>query len=204
VTASTTFSIESAAGGNWSANVYTSQYAGTWKVTGTYNTKSDDTTLTVTAGSSTRFLFNTISSPQTAGVAFSITIRAVDQYGNTVTTYTGTAKDYYHEVSYNNFTLDGTAYGWYTSINNKAYYGYSNGDQRAAILAKEAAQAADAIVDFSQYDNDHDGEVDCFTCIHAGYGTEESGSGKTADIVSHTGGNYDSLKKDDARRTRAT
>jgi len=36
------------------------------------------------------FTFNTISSPQTAGTAFSITITAKDQYENNVTSYTGT------------------------------------------------------------------------------------------------------------------
>jgi hypothetical protein len=36
------------------------------------------------------FTFNTISSPQTAGVAFSITITAKDAYENTVTSYIGT------------------------------------------------------------------------------------------------------------------
>ncbi len=38
------------------------------------------------------FVFSTISSPQTAGMAFSLTITAQDQYNNTVTSYNGTPK----------------------------------------------------------------------------------------------------------------
>ncbi|MDH5185582.1 MAG: M6 family metalloprotease domain-containing protein, partial [candidate division WOR-3 bacterium] len=96
----------------------------------------------------------------------------------------GTAKDYYHEISYNIFTLDGTCYGWYTADSNRAYYGRANGMTRAAMLAKEAAQKADPFVDYSQFDNDGDGYVDCFTCLHSGYGYEETGNG--ADIHSHS------------------
>lgn len=96
----------------------------------------------------------------------------------------GSAKKYYQDISYNTFTLQGTVVGWYTSANNKAYYGYSNGSARAAALAKEAAIASDATVNYALYDNDGDGYVDCFTCIHAGFGREETGSG--TDIHSHS------------------
>jgi len=50
----------------------------------------DSTTVDFTPGSLHHFTFNTISSPQTTGVTFSITITAKDQYENTVTSYTGT------------------------------------------------------------------------------------------------------------------
>jgi M6 family metalloprotease-like protein len=96
----------------------------------------------------------------------------------------GSAKKYYNDVSYSVFTLQGNVSSWYTSDNNKAYYGYSNGDARAAALAKEAATKADASIDYSLYDNDHDGYVDVFTCLHAGYGMEETSNG--ADIWSHS------------------
>lgn len=95
----------------------------------------------------------------------------------------GSARDYYTEVSYGQFNLTGTVAGWYTAIDNRAYYGYWNGFQRAARLAKEAAAAADAVLNYALYDDDGDGYVDAFTCIHAGYGHEETGSG--ADIHSH-------------------
>ncbi len=51
----------------------------------------DSTTVDFTFGGSLdHFTFDTISSPQTAAVTFSITITAKDQYENTVTSYTGT------------------------------------------------------------------------------------------------------------------
>ncbi|MBA7671203.1 hypothetical protein ES703_79356 [subsurface metagenome] len=52
VTNDTTFEIVAGAGGSWAANVYTSENAGTWTVTGTYSGKSDTATLTVTTAGS--------------------------------------------------------------------------------------------------------------------------------------------------------
>ena len=96
----------------------------------------------------------------------------------------GSARQYYSEISYGVFDLTGAVYGWYTSDSNRAYYGNGMGSARAAALAKEAARKSDATVDYSLYDNDRDGYVDCFTCIHSGYGTEESGDDN--DIWSHS------------------
>ena len=95
----------------------------------------------------------------------------------------GSAQDYYHEVSYHQFTINGSVYGWFTADNEKQYYGFTNGDIRAAVLAKEAAQKADGVIDYAEFDNDRDGYVDCFTCVHAGYGFEETANG--SDIWSH-------------------
>ncbi len=50
VTAGGSYTIASGAGGEWAANVYTAEVAGTWTVTGTYSGESDTATLTVTAG----------------------------------------------------------------------------------------------------------------------------------------------------------
>ncbi len=96
----------------------------------------------------------------------------------------GSATDYYDEVSFGNLNLAGTVSGWLTADNNRTYYGYSSGFQRAAVLAKEAAQKADATVDFSQFDDNGDGYVDMFTVIHSGFGREETGDG--SDIHSHS------------------
>jgi len=79
---------------------------GVWQGAVTITKTRDDDTITTTGGgkqgvSNTfdvdvaaagldHFTFNSISSPQTAGVAFTVTVTAVDQYGNTVTSYTGT------------------------------------------------------------------------------------------------------------------
>jgi hypothetical protein len=89
VTSSTTWSISSGAGGSWSSNVYTSATAGSWTVTGTYDSAPYTTGLTVNPAGLDHFVFNTVGT-QTAGSAFSITVTAKDVYGNTVTSYSGT------------------------------------------------------------------------------------------------------------------
>jgi hypothetical protein len=48
------------------------------------------TGLTVNAGGLDHFVFSAVSSPQTAGSAFSVTVTAKDLFGNTVTGYSGT------------------------------------------------------------------------------------------------------------------
>ncbi|UCB43247.1 MAG: DUF11 domain-containing protein, partial [Dehalococcoidales bacterium] len=91
VTEYTSFSIQVGAGGGWSLNTYTSEKSGTWIVTGEYSGKSDTATLNVKSGLLHRFVFGEITSPQVAGAPFSITITAVDEYDNTVTSYEGPA-----------------------------------------------------------------------------------------------------------------
>ena len=46
--------------------------------------------ITVDPAAASTFRISTVSSPQTAGVGFSVTITALDAYGNTATSYTGT------------------------------------------------------------------------------------------------------------------
>jgi len=50
ITSETAFTTTLTAGGSWSDNVYTSQRAGTWVVTGTFQTRVDTATLTVNPG----------------------------------------------------------------------------------------------------------------------------------------------------------
>ena len=91
VTDSVTWSISSGAGGSWNNNTYTSATAGSWTVTADNGAGVNGTaSLTVTPGALAQFVFSAISSPQTAGTSFSVTITAVDSYGNTVTSYSGT------------------------------------------------------------------------------------------------------------------
>jgi M6 family metalloprotease-like protein len=109
---------------------------------------------------------------------------------------TQTMKEYYHEVSYGDFTVTGEVTTvWYRANNGHDYYGYNNGATRAAALVKEACQKADAAINFNLYDRNGDGYVDALFVIHQGPGREETGSGN--DIHSHrwrldygTGSNY--------------
>jgi S-adenosylmethionine hydrolase len=50
---------------------------------------SATTVFVISPASLDHFTITTVSSPQTAGVAFNISVTAVDHYGNTVTSYTG-------------------------------------------------------------------------------------------------------------------
>ena len=123
-------------------------------------------------------------------------------FSDTTTTYTDTnfeallfgtgnnsMKDYYEEVSYGAFTVSAGSAGvvdWYTAANTHDYYGtnVSGDDQYPATLVREAVVAADAAVDFSEYDLDGDCYVDVVAIVHQGTGEEAGGS--TTDIWSHS------------------
>ncbi|HEA26005.1 MAG TPA: M6 family metalloprotease domain-containing protein [Ectothiorhodospiraceae bacterium] len=95
----------------------------------------------------------------------------------------GSMKEYYEEVSYGKFSISAGANGvagWYTALGgHNNYSSYS----AAASLVKESVQAADSVMDFSQFDSDGDGNVDVVAVYHQGRGQEESGD--TRDIWSH-------------------
>nr|WKN37001.1 M6 family metalloprotease domain-containing protein [Tunicatimonas sp. TK19036] len=85
-----------------------------------------------------------------------------------------TFKSYYQQNSHNDFNPTVEVVGWYMAKNNHDYYGEENGKSRARELVDEAIAAAkEKGVDFSQYDNNNDGNVDGVIIIHAGQGAEE-------------------------------
>jgi flagellin-like protein len=78
--------------GNSDRIYYSDTTAGTPTLSATANGYTTATTqFTIYTPTLSGFTFNTISSPQETGQAFSITITAVDQNGNTMTSFTGTA-----------------------------------------------------------------------------------------------------------------
>ncbi|MBU1651627.1 M6 family metalloprotease domain-containing protein, partial [bacterium] len=90
--------------------------------------------------------------------------------------------DYYEEISYGTFHLTGQTIGWFTAAHDKAYYGANlpNGkDQNYFALAREAVEAADSYINYSDFDSNNDGYVDNVFIIHSGRGEESSGG--TAD-----------------------
>ncbi|MDI6738779.1 MAG: M6 family metalloprotease domain-containing protein [Candidatus Edwardsbacteria bacterium] len=96
----------------------------------------------------------------------------------------GTMKEYYHEISYGDFTVIGEVTAiWYRANNGHDYYGYANGSARAAALVREACVKADPDINFSLYDRDGNGYVDALFVIHQGPGREETGN--NYDIHSH-------------------
>ena len=92
---------------------------------------------------------------------------------------TGSFKDYYLEVSYGQLTVNTTVTVWVTLPNTHDYYG-----DNYSTFAYHAVQAADPYVDYSQFDNDGDGDVDGVAIIHQGRGEEASGNPN--DIWSHS------------------
>ncbi len=102
-----------------------------------------------------------------------------NQVGYTAGGATGSVKDFYNENSYGQFDLTVTVAGPYTAANNMSYYGgndASGNDSNPRALVSEAINAADATVNFADFDNDGDGTVDGVYIIYAGYG-EEAGGG---------------------------
>ena len=83
VSSSTVWIIDSGAEGSWSTNVYTSQKAGTWVVTGVYDDLRDQASLTVTPGAPSSITISPTSSSLEAGLSETYTATATDSYANT-------------------------------------------------------------------------------------------------------------------------
>jgi len=110
---------------------------------------------------------------------------------------TGSMRDFYREISYGKFDIDGMAAGWVMADYDYEHYhqnnyGFNGG---AAELAREAVMKVEAQFnpDWSQFDNDHDGKVDGVVVIHMGSGGE--GGGQQDKIWSHVS-SFDALHYD--------
>ena len=91
---------------------------------------------------------------------------------------------YYEEQSYGNLEITGTVLSqWYTLENEMGYYG-DNYEANIEDMITEAIYAADADIDFSQYDYNQDGIVDGLFVVHAGE-PDENGGGNNEEIWSH-------------------
>jgi immune inhibitor A len=102
----------------------------------------------------------------------------------------GSVREYFTEVTNGLVTLDGVVVGPYRMPQTLAWYanngsgiGKNGTEFRSPQLAKDAAVASDATVNFAPYDNDGNGFVDAFIVVHAGSGAEQTGS--LGDIWSH-------------------
>lgn len=91
----------------------------------------------------------------------------------------GTMKNFYEDVSFGQYSVQGVVGGWYTAANLHDYYGanvpqWGDMDAHAAELVAEAVQAADATgFDWTPYDANNDGYVDVVAVVHQGTGEEE-------------------------------
>lgn len=106
-----------------------------------------------------------------------------NQVGYTTDGATGSVKDYYAENSYNQLDLSVTVAGPYTAAHDMAYYGANDSygyDVKPDVLVTEAVNAANADVNYADFDNDGNGYVDGVYVIYAGYGEEVSGVSENA------------------------
>ena len=96
--------------------------------------------------------------------------------------FKGSVADYFKAQSNGLFNLTFDVAGPYTASNKASYYGsndsYGN-DKNADALVVEAVNAANAEVDFSDYDWDGDGEVDQVFIVYAGKGEADGGASTT-------------------------
>jgi immune inhibitor A len=100
----------------------------------------------------------------------------------------GSVREYYQEVTHNLVDITGEVVGPFTLPRTLMEYAHGASgtgaiEPNARTMAKDAALAADASVNFSHYDNDGDGFVDAFIVVHAGAGAESTGN--VNDIWSH-------------------
>ena len=97
-----------------------------------------------------------------------------------ISTNVSSVREYYLFESNESFQLDFDVFGWFEMPHNYNYYvGNSNGTgfypNNSQKMVEDAIEAADSTVDFSQYDNNNDGEVDFLLVVHTGTGAEFSG-----------------------------
>jgi immune inhibitor A len=94
---------------------------------------------------------------------------------------TGSFRDYYLENSYDSIDIVMTVVGWLRMDSSYAFYvdgqyGFGGYPRNCQKLAEDAVWAADPLVDFSQFDNDYDGDIDALFIVHAGPGAEVTGN----------------------------
>lgn len=108
-------------------------------------------------------------------------------YDNLFETGSYSFKQYYLDMSKGSLNLEFDVVGPFTASEGYSYYGGndSNGqDMHPAELVGVAIDKAEkAGVDFSKYDNDHDGNVDAVIVIHAGPGEEIFGAYGLNDLI---------------------
>jgi M6 family metalloprotease-like protein len=108
----------------------------------------------------------TISSPQQAFY------NLFNQPGYSVNGGTGSVHDFYSDNTLGLLSFNYTVVGPVTLPNPMSYYGKGN---NVAYMLTDACQLISPSVDFSSFDNDGDGYVDCVFIVFAGHNAAEGG-----------------------------
>lgn len=117
--------------------------------------------------------------------------RWLNEPGYSVNGGTGSVKDYYRDNSMGQFIPNFQVVGPYTLSKPTAYYGGNTGDSGTDENPRDMVREALALarednpgLDFSQFDNDGDGEMDNCYIIYAGY--SEASTANADDIWPHS------------------
>lgn len=106
--------------------------------------------------------------------------------GNNYAGAHGTVKDYFLEVSNGLLTIETTVVDWVTVSHTHAYYGSDENNTYKMVVEALQLVKNRGDINFSDFDNNNDGEVDILTVIHAGFGQEYPGN--NAELIwSHQG-----------------
>lgn len=89
--------------------------------------------------------------------------------------YTGSVRDYFSDNSFGKFTPEFDVYGPY-KVNYSQYYPEGSTASGAGNIIRAALNAADADINFADYDRDGDGNVDLAFFMLAGYGSCYTGN----------------------------
>ena len=111
----------------------------------------------------------------------------MNQTGYTHLNYdnTGSFKDFFQEISYDQFLPISEVTNWFTAPENHSHYSYSNpnGYSHVRSLVRYLVdELEEQGFDWSKYDNDDDGYVDALNVLHQGAGAEQ---GDYSNIWSH-------------------
>lgn len=113
--------------------------------------------------------------------------RMLNQPGFSDNGGTGSAVDFFKEVSANQFLPEFDVYGVVTLSKNRSYYGgngWSGDDQNPGDMVLEACQQLDDVINFQDYDRDGDGYVDNVFIFYAGRG--EASGGPSESVWPHS------------------
>lgn len=98
--------------------------------------------------------------------------------GDPVLAPTGSVRDLWLENSYGAFVVDSTVVAWLDVPGTEAFYADGSYGLTSVVqdLIRDGLDAADPLVDFTQFDQDGDGRIDSITVLHSGYGAEFGGT----------------------------
>src|SRR6188768_3196111 len=80
----------------------------------------------------------------------------------------GSIRDYYLKQSNGKVDYQNEVHGFYRAKKTKSYYQGGTAYERADELWTEVIAALDAEIDFSKFDNDHDGKTEAVSLLYAG------------------------------------